>query len=157
VLAAQVVVGLQQRPALQDLFRRDPALGQPALGEKLPQVPAVGLVGLGVPLAAAGEGGVGRLGQVHADAGRGQFRSDVPPPGAALDRERGIVVAPGEPGQLGAPVLPVRGRDLPAAHLPGHGVEVVEGQLLSVNIQSAYDGHRDLLKLPRAPQAPERE
>jgi hypothetical protein len=31
VLAAQVVVGLQQRPALQDLRRRDPALRQPAL------------------------------------------------------------------------------------------------------------------------------
>ena len=29
VLAAQVVVGLQQRPALQDLRRRDPALRQP--------------------------------------------------------------------------------------------------------------------------------
>jgi hypothetical protein len=57
----------------------------------------------------------------------------------------------------GPRVLPVRGRDLPARHLPGRGVGVVEGQLLPVNIQSAYDGHRDLLKLPRAPQAPERE
>jgi hypothetical protein len=35
VLAAQVVSGLQQRPALQDLRRRDPALRQPALGQQL--------------------------------------------------------------------------------------------------------------------------
>ena len=52
VLGPQVVVGLQQRPALQDVRRRDPALGQPPVGQQLPQVPRVGLVGLGVPLAA---------------------------------------------------------------------------------------------------------
>src|SRR5215467_854967 len=33
VLAAQVVVGLQQRPVLQDVRRRDLAVGQPALGQ----------------------------------------------------------------------------------------------------------------------------
>ena len=65
VLAAQVVVGLQQRPAFQDAAGRDPALRQPPLGQQHPQVPAVGLVGLGVPLAAAGERGVGRLGQMR--------------------------------------------------------------------------------------------
>ena len=147
VLAAQVMVGLQQRPGFQDLPGRDPALGQPALGQQLPQVPGVGLVGLGVPLAAAGERGVGRLGQVHPGPGRGHLLGDVPPPGAPLERERDVV-APGEPGQPRPQVLPVRGRDLPARHLPRHGVEVVEGQLLPVNIQPAYDGHRDLLKLP---------
>ena len=156
VLAAQVMVGLQQRPGFQDLPGRDPALGQPALGQQLPQVPGVGLVGLGVPLAAAGERGVGRLGQVRAQPGRGHLLGDVPPPGAPLERERDIA-APGEPGQPRPQVLPVRGRDLPARHLPRHGVEVVEGQLLPVNIEPAYDGHRDLLKLPRAPRAPERE
>src|SRR5260370_37786833 len=52
-LAAQVMIGLQQRPAFQDLRWRDPALRQPALSQQLPQVPGVGLVGLGVPLAAA--------------------------------------------------------------------------------------------------------
>jgi hypothetical protein len=39
VLAAQVVVGLQQRPALQDPRRRDPALRKPVLAQQLPQVP----------------------------------------------------------------------------------------------------------------------
>jgi hypothetical protein len=76
VLAAQIVAGLQQRPALQDLRRRDPALRQPALLQQLPQVPGVGLAGLGVPLAAAGEGGVARLGDMRRDAGRGQFLAE---------------------------------------------------------------------------------
>ena len=44
--------------------------------------------------------------------------------------------------------------ELAAAHLPGHGVEAVKGDLLPVDIQPAYDGHRDLLKLPRAPRRP---
>ena len=38
---------------------------------------------------------------------------------------------------------------LAAPHLPGHGVQVVEGDLFPVDIQPAYDGHRDLLKLRR--------
>ena len=104
----------------------------------------------------AGERGAGRLGQVHPGPGRGHLPGDIPPPGTPRERERDVV-APGEPGQPRPQVLPVRGRDLPARHLPRHCVEIVEGQLLPVNIQSAYDGHRDLLKLPRAPQAPERE
>jgi hypothetical protein len=81
-------------------------------------VPAVGLVGLGVPLAAAGERGVGRLGQMRRDPGRGQLLGDIPPPGAPLDRERGILAA-GEPRQPGPQVLPVAGLILAAAHLPG--------------------------------------
>jgi hypothetical protein len=76
VLAAQVVVGLQQRPALQDLRGRDPAFRQPALSQQLPQVPGIGLIGLGVPFAAAGESGVGRLADVRRDAGRGQFLAE---------------------------------------------------------------------------------
>jgi hypothetical protein len=46
-------------------------------------------------------------------------------------------------------VLPVSRADLPAAYLPGHGVEVVESDLSAVDIQPAYDGHRDLLTLRR--------
>jgi hypothetical protein len=150
VLAAQVVIQLQQRPAFQDVSGRDPAFREPVLGRQLAQVPGVGLVGLGVPLTAAGEGGIGRLGQVHADPGRGQLLGHVPPPGAPLRRERHVVTA-GEPRQPGAQVLPVGRGDLPARHLPGHRIEIVEGQLLPVDIQPAYDRHRDLLKLPRAP------
>jgi len=107
-------------------------------------MPGVGPVGLGVPLAAPGERSVGRLSQMRRDPGRGEFLGHIPPPGAPLDRERDIITA-AEPGQPGPQVLPVRRADLPALHLPGHGVEVVEGDLLPVNIQPAYDGHRDLL------------
>ena len=36
-----------------------------------------------------------------------------------------------------------------------NGVEVVEGDLLPVDVEPAYDGHRDLLKLRiRGPPAP---
>ena len=152
-LAAQVVVQLQQRPALQDAGGRDPALRQPALSQQHPQVPRVGLVGLGVPLAAAGERGIGRLGQMRRDPGRGQFLGDIPPARAPLHRERDVVTA-GEPGQPGPQVLPVGRADLPAAHLPGLGVEVVESDLSAVDIQPAYDGHRDLLELGRAHTLP---
>jgi hypothetical protein len=148
VLAAQIMVGLQRRPAFQDVTGRDPALRQPALGQQHPQVPAVGLVGLGVPLAPAGERGIGRLGQMRRDAGRGQLLGDIPPPGALLGSERDVIAA-GEPRQPGAQVLSVGQADLAALQLPGLGVEVVEGDLLPVDIQPAYDGHRDLLKLRR--------
>jgi hypothetical protein len=94
---------------------------------------------------------------VRLNPGRGHLLGDVPPPGAPLERER-YIGPPGEPGQPRPQVLPVRRRDLPADRLPGHGVEAVEGQLLPVNIEPAYDGHRDLLKLPEgASGAPERE
>ena len=123
------------------------------LGQQHPQVPAVGLIGLGVPLATTGERGIGRLGQMRRDPGRGQLLHDVPPPRAPLDRERDILQA-AEPGQPGAQALPVSRGDLAALHLPGHGVEVVEGDLLPVDIQPAYDGHRDLLELQVRAHAP---
>jgi hypothetical protein len=138
VLAAQIIVGLQQRPVL---------------GQQLPEVPAAGLAGLGVPLAAAGEGGVRRLGQMRRDAGGGQLPGGIPPPGAPLDRERDVIAAV-EPRQPGAQVHPISRGDLAAPHLPGHGAGVVEGDLLPVDIQPAYDGHRDLLKLRGARTRP---
>jgi hypothetical protein len=149
VLGPQIVIGLQQRPGLQDPGGRDPALRQPALGQQHPQMPGVGLVGPGVPLAAAGKRGIGRPGQMRRDAGRGQFLRDIPPPGAPPGRERDVIAAV-EPGQPGPQVLPVRRGDLAAAHLPGLGAGVAEGDLLPVDIQPAYDGHWDLLKLRRA-------
>jgi len=155
VLAAQIMVGLQQRPAFQDVPGRDPALRQPALGQQHPQMPRVGLAGLGVPLAAARGSGAGRLGQVRRGAGRGQLLADIPPPGAPLDCERDVLPA-GEPGQPGPQVRPVSRGDLAAPHLPGLGVEVVEGDLLPMNIQPAYDGHRDLLKLRKGRTRPMR-
>jgi len=116
-------------------------------------MPGVGLVGLGMPLAAASGGGVGRLGQVRRNTSGGQLLGDVPPPGAPLHRERDVIAA-GEPRQPEPQMLPVSRGDLATPHLPSHSVQVVEGQLLSVDIQPAYDGHWDLLTLPRAPKRP---
>src|SRR6516164_2894831 len=87
------------------------------------------------------------------DPGRGQLPGDIPPPGAPLHRERDAIAA-AEPGQPGPQVHPVGRADLPALHLPGLGVEVVEGDLLPVDIQPAYDGHRDLLTLRRGRTRP---
>ena len=44
--------------------------------------------------------------------------------------------------------------DLAALHLPGPGIEVVERELLPVDVEPAYDGHRDLLKLQRGISTP---
>jgi hypothetical protein len=153
VPSPQIVIGLQQRPAFQDAAGRDPAFRQPALGQQQPQVPAVGLVSLGVPLAAAGERGVRRLGQMRRDPGRGQLLRDIPPPGAPLDRERGILPV-SEPRQPRPQVLPVRQAYLATAYLPGHGIQIVEGDLLPANNQPAYDRHRDLLTLRRGARTP---
>jgi hypothetical protein len=68
------------------------------------------------------------------DPGRGQLLDDIPPSGAPLHRERDVIAAV-EPGQPGAQVQPVGRADLPALHLPGHGVEVVEGDLSAVYLQ----------------------
>jgi hypothetical protein len=98
--------------------------------------------------------GVGQLlGDIRGEPGRGQLLGDIPPPPASLHRERDVIAA-SKPRQPAAQVRPVGRGDLAAPHPPGHGVEIVEGQLLPVDIQPAYDGHRDLLKLPRAPKRP---
>ena len=148
VLGPEIVIQLEKRPAFQDAGRRDPALWQPALGQQLPEVPGVGLVGLGVPLAAAGEGSVSRLGYMGGDAGPGQLLGDIPPAGAPLKRERDVIAA-GEPHQPRTQVRPVGRGDLATLHLPRRGIQIVERDLLPVDIEPAYDGHRDLLKLRR--------
>jgi hypothetical protein len=45
-------------------------------------------------------------------------------------------------------------RTLPRPCLPGHGVEVVEGDLLPVDIQPAYDGQSGPPPAPGGAQAP---
>src|SRR5262249_49906954 len=101
---------------------------------------------------AAQRGGVGRLAHMRRDPGCGQLLGDVPPPCASLDGE-GDVVAAGEPRQPGPQGLSVGRGDLAALDLPPPRVEIVARDLLSVDIQPAYDRHRDLLTLPGAPSA----
>jgi hypothetical protein len=63
-------------------------------------------------------------------------------------------VLPGELGQPFRQVLTVGRADPPAPHLPSDRIGIVERDLLPVDIQPAYDRHRDLLKLPRTPRQP---
>jgi hypothetical protein len=80
----------------------------------------------------------------HHPRGR-QLLAHIPPAGAALQRELAISIR----AVLGQPMsqrLP-RGRtDLTPVHQPVV-VYIIERDLLSVHVQAAYDGHRDLFEL----------
>jgi hypothetical protein len=55
-----------------------------------------------------------------------------------------------EPRQPRPQLRPARRIDPAPPHLPGHGVQVIEGDLSTVDVQPSYDGHyRDLLTLPK--------
>ena len=107
-------------------------------------------------LPTAQRGGVGRLGQMRAHPGRGQLLGDITPPGAPLERQMRLRLPGQMPGQPAGQMRPIRRRDPAPLQLTGVGVDTVEGDLLPMDVQSSYDGHRDLLKLPRAPSAPVR-
>jgi hypothetical protein len=116
----------------------------------------VGPIGLGVPLTAAQSRSIGRLGQVPAHPGMGQLLGDITPPGAALECQMHLGPAGHVPCQPVGQLRPIGRGDPAPLQLTSVGVETVEGDLLPMDVQSSYDGHRDLLKLPRA-LAPERE
>jgi hypothetical protein len=154
VLLAQVAVELEQRPQLPDLLRRDPRARHPALGHQGPQQASVGLIGLRPFLRASLVRGVGRLGQQCRAPGPLQLLDDELPPRAALHRERHVRLA-GEAAQPLPQLQAARRVDPAPAHLPGHGVQVIEGDLSTVNVKPSYDGHyRDLLTLPKSADAP---
>jgi hypothetical protein len=110
-------------------------------------VAGVGLVGLGPPLGAAQRPGVGRLGQVGPEPGAHDLLGDKPPAGGAFKGEVGLL--PSQPRQPGAQLDTGGGLDPPVTCLPGVDVQVVVGDLPPVDVEAAYDGHRDLLWLPR--------
>ena len=127
---------LQQRPALQDVRRRDPALRQPALGQQLPQVPGVGLVGLGVPLAAARRT---RCRPARPTCARDPGRRPAPrrhtatrctPP--ARTRRR---APPANRASQARRCSRSAGAIWPRCTSPVDGVEIVEGDLLPVYLQ----------------------
>jgi hypothetical protein len=146
VLAAQVVVEPQQRPGLQHQLRWDPTLRDPAALEQLTQQLRVRPVGLGPLLTTPRGGGIGRLGQVRHHSSTAQLFHHVPPPGAALHRELhiGHTVETAQPHRQ---IPPIGRSDLPPRQLSRRPVDIVEGQLLSVQIQPAYDRHGNLLTL----------
>ena len=69
---------------------------------------------------------------------------------------KGHIVAAGEPVlQPPAAELPAAGSIPAPPHLPGHGVQIVEGDLLPMNVKPSYDAHyRDLLTLLKLGQGP---
>jgi hypothetical protein len=75
-----------------------------------------------------------------------QLLHHVTPPSATLRRERHIADAV-EAAQPHRQMPPIRRGDLPPLQLSRLGVDIVEGELLSVDVQSAYDRHWDLLML----------
>ena len=146
VFAAQVVIQLQQRPILQHLRRRDVALRQPLLAQQAADQPRVRPVGLGPSLATTRGRGFGRIGQMRDHPGTLQLLDHITPTRARLRRERDIIAAV-EPMQPSGQLSTISREDLPALHLPAHGVEIVESDLLPVHIEPAYDRHQGLLKL----------
>jgi hypothetical protein len=113
-------------------------------------MPSVGAVGLGPALGPAQGGGLGRLGQVRDDPGPLQLLDHIAPAGAPLQGEGHLLLA-GEAFQPGAQVQAVGRGDATRGHRPRVLIEVVEGQLLTMQIQPAYDGHRNLLELLNPP------
>ena len=108
----------------------------------------IGLIGLRPLLGAPLVRGLGRLGQQRGDPRPCQLLHHEPPPRAALHRERHIITA-SEPPQPRPKLRPARRIDPAPPHLPGHGVQVVKGDLSTMDVKSSYDGHyRDLLTLP---------
>jgi hypothetical protein len=83
------------------------------------------------------------------NAGGAHLLGHVPPPGTTLHRECHRV-DPVETVQPIGEMFPVRRSDPAALAAPGLLLDVVERQLLPMNVQPAYDRHRDLLNLRSA-------
>jgi hypothetical protein len=111
VLVQQRLAAAHLGADLQHMRWRDPAFRQPPGSQQLAQVPSIQLVGLGTPLGTAGGAGVGRLGQVRLDARPLELLDHIPPAGAALQRERGLLA--GELRQPYPQVLTVGGASRP--------------------------------------------
>jgi hypothetical protein len=128
---------------LQHRVGRDPGLGKIAALEQLPQQPGVAAIGLGVLLATTRCLRVGRLGHMRLEARSGNLLDDIPPPGAALHRQRRPVGGPRrqlvsqpppEPLTVGLP-------DAAAPHLAAVDLQRVERDLTAMQIQPTYHAH----------------
>src|SRR5579864_2589926 len=120
--------------------RRDPRLGQPLLDEQLAQQARVGTIRLRPLLTTALGGRVSRLGQMWLDAGAYQFFGDEPPAGAAFNRERNVVTS-FESLQPLAQHWPCCRPNLASSRFAGVGVQIIERDLCSVHVKTAYNCH----------------
>jgi hypothetical protein len=81
------------------------------------------------------------------------FPGSIPPPDLVHPRPANATSSQPANRSSQDPDVRVRPWRSGRAALPHHGVGIVEGQLLRVNIQAAYDGHWDLPKLPKGAQS----
>jgi len=125
--------------------------------QQLAQVPRVRLVGLGVAPTTAQRGGIGRLTHMRDRTDPGQFLGHIPPTSTPLQRELHVLAAGEVLPQPAGQMHPVGRGDLATLHLPTDRIHKVERDLLPVDVQSSYDGHRDLLKLQGTRKRPVRE
>src|SRR6266540_2368335 len=133
------------RAQLDDVRRRDPRLGQLPRQEQLQLQVAVGPVGLRAPLAPPLRGRLRRVGEMRDVPGPLDLLDHVPPAGRPLKRKLRLTAA--EALQPLAQRLAVRRAEPATAHIAGGEVERLVRDLPAMNIQRAYDLHRDLLEL----------
>ena len=145
-LLGEVHVQPHHSARLLDVLGRDPGLREGAGGEELAEMPGVDAVGLRVHLPPPPGAGLRGLGEVGLDPGAMQLLDHEAPAGAALQRERR---RPGDDvlREPGADRLPVGRHDPSPADLAGLRLDEVEGELSTVHVEPAYDGHGDLLTL----------
>jgi hypothetical protein len=127
--------------------RRDPRFREPTFQQQRAQQPRIGAVGLGALLRAPRRGDLGRIPQMHTHTRGRQLFTHVPPPSPALQREIRISAC----ALLGQPA-PQRRPRCRADLTPPHQtviVYVIERDLLSMHVETAYHRHWDLLKLPQ--------
>ncbi|MGH2456413.1 MAG: hypothetical protein ACRDHD_09175 [Candidatus Limnocylindria bacterium] len=103
----------------------------------------VGPIRLGPTLPSSQRSGLRRLGDVRDGPGSDQLFDDIAPAGAALQGEGHLSSTP-EPLQPQSELSPVRWNDPAGADLAGAKVHIVVGELSSMNVEAAKDGHGNL-------------
>ena len=127
------------------MLRRDPGLRQPASLEQLTQVPSVLAIILRPPLGSPECSGVSRLGEVGLDASGLELLDHEAPAGGRLQGDGGLSAL--ESAQPVPKSDSGRRTNLAAGELSSFSVEAIEGDLVPVHVEAAYDGHGDLLEL----------
>jgi len=146
-LVEQRLAQPHQGPQLQDVRRRDPALGKAALEQQVHHQLAVGVVGLGPALGAPQRAQLGGIGQVGHEAPALDLLRHEAPARGALQGEVGFgacleSLQPLPERLSGARVDPA------PLHLAGAEVNRPERDLTPVQVQTAYHLH---VGPPRAP------
>ena len=147
----QVVVEPHRSADLQYLRRRDPRLRHPVMLAELSQSSRVDLVRLRAALHPMDAGRrLRRVREMRRHTSRPALLDDEPPPGAALNHH--VDLLPSELLQPATKRLPVCRRQPAAPALTRVDIHPVIRDLAAVNVEPAYDRHRDLLEhLPEHP------